>query len=321
MRFLLCKAFLLVLFGQALVGSALASAALSLRERVNAVTLSDPAGVDPNPAAGEQAITLPKHIGTGENSRAHLEAGGAQLRIGANSVVQLDASGVTLERGSLVFEELKAESPLRIKIGGQEVSLEGETGFAYLVEGKDNQPGTLHVGAISGVTKGRVNGRKHRLRAGDVLTVSGDGKEQARQFDLAKQVKTSQLINGFKVPLQNHADVQREVRRFASLQTRGFVEPPQNRISDENSLGTESATPLLEARKGSSAGSKSAFVANETGHVGAATGFQSRFTWFAEGHVPSICGRKHACTVIAVTPPPTPRRLVHGRHGEVWRSH
>ena len=201
------------------------AAATTLREGVNVVTVSDTLAEAGHPLAANSAIARSRFVHTGVESRADINRGQATLRLGAKSAMQInDAAGrVRLHRGTVLYDHLAGTDPLVVTLGEIQVSISGGAGFVHLKPAGEAAPESLNIGALGEETTVRVGGEKYTLDPSDLLVVSSEGRVLAASFDLNKQVRSSQLINGFKKPLPSLARIQSERDRFVSLQKRGFI--------------------------------------------------------------------------------------------------
>ncbi len=200
---------------------------LVLREKVNGVAVADSASAPGSPIGDGTAIVGTKFIRTGADARAQVDAFGAVVRVGANSLLQVsDETGdLKLVHGSALFDRLASKRALAVQLSDHhQAFVSGDTGFAVFnpsAEEGDLPP--LVVGSVAGTSQVQVDGSTYFLKPGDVLAVSSSGKASASRFDLMQQIKTSVLLTGFKASLPSAAAIDREAKNFAALQRRGFV--------------------------------------------------------------------------------------------------
>lgn len=192
---------------------------------------------------------------TPAGSRVHLSWGKENaLRLGSDTIVHADASAsrVTLQQGSLLFENAKDGREVVIQKDGKEISIRGGTGF---VSQADDNAGarTLVIGALSGTIVVNSDGASHRLRVGELFAQSASGRSVIANFDLEKQANTSLLLQDFTSRLLTQDRIERETKRFVAMRERGFVrdfDSADVRLSRAASLALESGIGTLARAEG-----------------------------------------------------------------------
>lgn len=219
---------LAMIFLPAIAKSSDAVPPVILAEAVNSVVLSESRTGNGVPIGDKAIVPLGKFVRTGAESRGHIDlADGAMVRIGADTSVELDrlAGTFTLWSGVALFEKFKAGRGLVVPHGGTKVAISGDSGFVNLTAGGQEHAAALIIGALTGKVTVTAEGRTYRLVAGELLALGDNGQHVDGNFDLPKLLNTSPLIGGFSTPLSSKAALEREVRRYASLQRRGFIRP------------------------------------------------------------------------------------------------
>jgi hypothetical protein len=209
---------------------ALASGALApitLTESAQTLTVAE-AGVQTVVTDGE-AIAGGQVVRTDVGGRAELTFGmDRTLRLGAATEVELSMLGdtVTLRRGNALLSGFSGEHRLVVEHAGKTVIVTGDTAFVELTERADGPGQVLVIGAMAGQTTVRGLGKAATLKPGDLCALDESGAVTRGQFNLAKQVATSALVNDFRFPLLGMERVRQAVKGFAALESRGFVRPP-----------------------------------------------------------------------------------------------
>jgi hypothetical protein len=214
-----------------------------LREKVHSVTAVESASAIGEIIPVGASVAESKFIRTGPDALAHFDAGASSVRLGADSLLKVDGSAGTMElhHGSLLYQNLPAERPLAVSLDAVDVFITGGTGFVDVTAGDAKTPPTLRIGAISRETTVRFDGQQYRLNRADLLTVSSAGKVERNQFHLPKLVATCRLVNGFKTPLSDLTNIQRDARKFAALRERGFIQETEGESGGANDKRTVSA--------------------------------------------------------------------------------
>ncbi len=238
-----------------------ASAPLPLEESVVTQVVNDVQRVAmpaqrAEPAAVRTVVRAPDRLRTGRASRAELEApDGTITRLGANTLFAFDRARreLRLEQGSVLFHSPAGKGGGTIRSSSASASVLGTTIVAAA---------TPDGGFKLLVLEGRAQvdfaaGQRLALEAGQMTFVRpGPGGAGAPgpvlHFDLARQVRGSQLVNGFARPLPSKGQVDRaaEAQRRAvgegRFVTTGFL--VFTATSDQQVNGIETAGPDSDDR-------------------------------------------------------------------------
>jgi hypothetical protein len=84
-------------------------------------------------------------------------------------------------------------------------------------------------GKLNGGTRwkdgaGREHSTHFKLGPGELLVARPDGPPRVAQFDLPRFLRTSPLVNGFKHPLNNMAELNRAVADYRADERGGFID-------------------------------------------------------------------------------------------------
>lgn len=184
-------------------------------EAVNEVVrIAIPTGQE-EPAAVRSRLRAPDRLRTGRLSRAELEApDGTLTRLGANTVFAFDRASRTLQldRGSLLFHAPTGRGGGTVRSPSASAAVLGTTIIAAA---------TPDGGFKLLVLEGRAqvdftSGARLRLEAGQMTFVrpatGGVGAPgPVVNFDLAQQVRSSRLVQGFARPLPSRARIEQAV--------------------------------------------------------------------------------------------------------------
>ena len=208
------------------------------------------------PATVRTVLHAPDRLRTGRASRAELEAAdGTITRIGANTLFAFDRARreLQLEQGSVLFHSPTGKGGGTIRSASASASVLGTTiiaaatpdgGFKLLV-----LEGRAQVDFAAGARLALAAGQMTFVRPG----LGGAGTPgPVLYFDLAQQVRGSQLVNGFARPLPSKDKVDRaaaEQRRGVGegrFVTTGFL--VFTATSDQQVNGIETAGPDSDDR-------------------------------------------------------------------------
>jgi hypothetical protein len=181
-------------------------------------------------------------VQTGNDGMAELQSGKTILRLGNNTKLLRKTEGeLQLQEGNLLFENLPHGDSLVLMSGSGRLFVHGELGFiqASKMRGTDEQ--CVLIGGMAGKTKVVLAGNEYELRPGDLLSVLPTGEHLKSNFNLAKQVRESHLIHGFKHELPGLDALQKSVRDFAKLERRGFIRASDSGRSSGSDLGQENS--------------------------------------------------------------------------------
>ena len=190
-----------------------------LEESVVIETVGDVRRIPKNgpqePAAKGMNLHWPDWVETGRPARAELEApDGSITRLGAKTTFAFDHAtrSMKLERGSVLFHSPTGKGGGKLASPSASASVLGTTIIAAA---------TPDGGFKLLVLEGRAqvdfaSGARLRLEAGQLTFVlpSGGGAGSpgpVLNFDLAQQVKASQLVHGFARPLPSQAKIEQAV--------------------------------------------------------------------------------------------------------------
>lgn len=190
-------------------GSLTESTFTEIINQVNTLTVDGNA----SPAKVSEILKAPQRVRTGPQSRTELTAPDQTItRVGANTVFSFADTGRTLnlEQGSLLFHAPKGLGGGTIKSGGASAAVLGTT---LIVIATTN--GGFKVIFLEG--KGKVtlaNGHSINLQAGQlVFIMPGDATASpVLNFNLAKLVATSQLVNGFSQELSSKSLIEQAIK-------------------------------------------------------------------------------------------------------------
>lgn len=172
----------------------------------------------------------PQFIVTGPKAGAEIDLDQGTFRLGENTIVELaDARDpIRLHQGSVLFHLRSSSSQLLVSMPDFQASLQGETGFVVAQPRVEKPKPALVVGAVAGTTRLRVQDQTFNLAPSHLAAADKTGTVRTGPFDLARQVQSSVLINGFRRPWPDAARVEKEVAKFKKLQQRGFVRAPSS---------------------------------------------------------------------------------------------
>jgi hypothetical protein len=219
----------LLLFPTLVLGSG-ALAPITLTESVNRVMLVDATGAN-GETTGTEGASIPggRFVRTEAGGRAELSFGGDRaLRLGVDTEVELNLLGdtVTLRRGSALLSGFTGAQRLIVEHAGKTVIITGDTAFVELAERADGPGRVLVIGAMAGRATVRGLGKAETIKPGELCALDESGAVTRGQFNLAKQVATSALVNDFRFPLLGMERVRQAVKGFTALESRGFVRSP-----------------------------------------------------------------------------------------------
>jgi hypothetical protein len=211
-----------------------------VRQKVNVVTVAPNLTAAVQPAAQGAVIHDENVVRTGVESRAELEFSDLTLaRLGANSIFSFDAKAraMNFTKGAVLFSKPTKSGPVELRSGAITAAITGSTGFISNVRtGNARSKGkgsTTLVGMLEGKLNGGTRwtdgaGREHsthfKLGPGELLVARPDGPPRVAQFDLPRFLRTSPLVNGFKQPLNNMAELNRAVADYRADERGGFID-------------------------------------------------------------------------------------------------
>jgi hypothetical protein len=265
-----------------------ASGSVVLLEKINHVECSFPGST----LEGSGSIQ------TGKDGMAELQSGRASIRIGSNTKLLKKTDGeLQIEQGNLLFENLSDRDSLVLMFGGGRLLVTGELGFIQTsgMRGTDKQ--SVVIGGMAGKTKVVLAGSEYQLGPGEMLSVLPKGEHIECNFNLARQTKDSRLVHGFKSELAGFQRLQQFVRRFAKLESRGFVRSSASQ--DRSFSGNERMASDSSLQSGSFAAVGTLGQYLTMSALAAATDQRNR----AYPAVPPVPGGGHT-PVGAFSPPP-----------------
>ena len=197
----------------------------TITEVVNAVEHITMPGQVIVPAAVRTVLQAPDRLRTGRDSRAELLAeDGTITRLGANTLFAFDPQGreLRLEQGSLLFHSPSGRGGGTIRSVSASATVLGTTLIAAA---------TSDGGYKLLVLEGRAQvdfatGTRLQLAAGQMTFVrpglQGAGVPgPVLSFDLTRQVRSSNLVNGFKRPLPSLSRIEKAVQTQARAVNQG----------------------------------------------------------------------------------------------------
>jgi hypothetical protein len=166
------------------------------------------------PAVKHSRLRAPDRLSTGRESRAELQApDGTITRLGANTIFAFgDASrALELKQGSVLFHSPTGRGGGRIRTPGASATVRGTT---LIVAATPD--GGFKVLVLEGRASVELANVRRTLDAGQLTFVlpgagGGGALGPVAHFDLARQVRGSQLVNGFARPLASQAKIQQAV--------------------------------------------------------------------------------------------------------------
>lgn len=184
-----------------------------LLELAGSVWVMDP-GQPLKRASLKQKVAGPSAVKTGEGSRAAMEfPEGSLVRIGANAVFSFrrGTRELSLEEGALLLRVPKGiGAPTTVRTAAATAAITGTTVIISATK-----KGGFRMVVLEGVAEARYADRvRVRCRAGD-MTVRQPGQPGAgspSQVHLGSLMKSSQLVNGFKLPLPSLELIQEAIR-------------------------------------------------------------------------------------------------------------
>lgn len=168
------------------------------------------------PATPRTELRAPDRLRTGRDSRAELQAeDGTITRLGAGTLFAFDPQGreLRLERGSLLFHSPTGRGGGTIRSTSASATVLGTTLIAAATT-----DGGYKVLVLEGHARvDFATGARLELAAGQMTFVrpglDGTGTPgPVLQFDLARQIQASKLVNGFARPLPSLARIDRAVQ-------------------------------------------------------------------------------------------------------------
>lgn len=177
------------------------------------------------PAAVAMELRAPDRLRTGRDSRAELRAAdGTITRVGAGTLFAFDPQGreLRLERGSLLFHSPTGRGGGTIRTASASATVLGTTLIAAATP-----DGGYKLLVLEGHARVEfAAGTNLELTAGQMTFVrpaaGGAGAPgPVLQFDLARQVRASQLVHGFSKPLPSLARIERAIETQAKAVGQG----------------------------------------------------------------------------------------------------
>jgi hypothetical protein len=252
-------------------------------------------------------------IETGADARAQIDLGTGVIRLGANSTVRAGGnSPPILVKGTVVFDFGKRGQELLFEGTGRQAKVSGGTGLASVSEGDSGEGGGVFVAALAGKSTVTMNGKTHRLRAGELAVSDAQGNLKTAYFNLAKLSESGSLLKDFQSPLPGNAAIQREVRHFASLQRRGFVRSGNGTEAYRNQEGVSPS--LAETVAGASVQSAVFPGGTTSGGTPLPSGATWSFLWDGQGGAAGVgVGRDKGLPPTPIpSPPPQQPPSGHG---------
>jgi hypothetical protein len=238
-----CRRGLALLLSSICAASIASGADLSqavVRQKVNVVTVAPNLTSAVQPAAQGAVIHDENVVRTGVESRAELEFSDLTLaRLGANSIFSFDAKAraMNFTQGAVLFSKPTKSGPVELRTGAITAAITGSTGFISNVRTGNTRSKGKGSTTLVGMLEGKLNGgtrwtdsagREHsthfKLGPGELLVARPDGPPRVAQFDLPRFLRTSPLVNGFKQPLHNLAELNRAVADYRADERGGFID-------------------------------------------------------------------------------------------------
>lgn len=227
------------------------STVIEVVNEVERITMPDEATA---PAVVSMELKAPDRLRTGRASRAELRAAdGTITRVGAGTLFAFDPQGreLRLSRGSLLFHSPSGRGGGTIRTPAASATVLGTTLIAAATP-----DGGYKLLVLEG--RARVEfpgGPSLAVEAGQMTFVRPaggglGGPGPVIPFDLARQVRSSKLVNGFSRPLPSQAKIERAVETQAKAVNQGRYTTTGFLVfaatSDTQVSGIETAGPDAE---------------------------------------------------------------------------
>jgi hypothetical protein len=250
--------------------------ALEVQEVIGQVTLQEGRSI-----ANGETIADPCVISSGADSRVQLKVGESVIRLGANSVLNVQGQEWRLRRGSVLFVSPAGDvNSGKVQIGDSEWNVEGGIGFANVSLDSQSRDWGV-IGSMGDATIARGANAVHDLTSADMLVIPAEGSPRVSQFDLSKQMRTSLLVHGFKSPLTAQADLNRADRRFERLDRRGFIERATSLGGDSLNSQRDPLKREFSGDRGTGGGGANVEPSTAFDSLGGGLGFESRLQNFS----------------------------------------
>ncbi len=199
----------------------------SVTEAVNTVSYQANASAPQQAAAIGTTIHPDNIVRTGVKSRAELQFNDNTVtRIGANSIFSFDAQSQTinLQQGTALFSKPKDSNTFEIATPAATCSISGTTGFLEVLPATDHAKASFVIGLIEGHTTIEIGGKNYSVGSGDLLVRNSDGQVRLLSFNIPQLLNKAGLFKSFKSKLPNQVYIDKALKKFASLEKRGFIE-------------------------------------------------------------------------------------------------
>lgn len=199
----------------------------SVTESVNTVSYQTSAHAAQKAAPSGTVIHPENIVRTGMNSRAELQfSDNTVTRMGANSVFSYDTKSqrMDLMRGTALFSKPKNDESFEISTPAATCSISGTTGFLQVLPAPKGRFSFL-FGLLEGHTSVTLGGKSYPVTSGELIISTGAGIVHFANFNITAFLAKAGLAQKFKSKLPNDAAIKKAEAHFASLVSRGFIEP------------------------------------------------------------------------------------------------